>query len=224
MRRRLAISLVCGLAAVAAFAPITRSPSAVAQPRPGIRGVVTLVTLGRFPRELADAVEQGIRDELQVEVRRIDDRPLPRSAFYAPRHRYRADRLLEHLHTIVPGARQSTRILAMTSVDISTTKGRVYDWGVFGLGELGGMSCVISLFRLQRNARDAAHLRFRVVTTAVHEVGHTLGLDHCTEPRCLMRDAEGSIRTVDTSTGVLGPECRAELEQRSPIRPAAGVP
>jgi len=189
-----------------------------------VRGVVTLVTLGQFPRELADAVEEGIRAELQVEVRRIDDRPLPRAAFYPPRRRYRADRLLEHLHTIVPGARESTRILGMTSVDISTTKGRVYDWGVFGLGELGGMSCVVSLYRLRRNARDAAHLRFRIVTTAVHEVGHTLGLEHCTEPRCVMRDAEGSIRTVDTSTGRLGPECRARVDQTAPVRAAGGGP
>lgn len=225
MRRPVLVSmLACASLVFAAALPVARSPRASAQPRSAIRGTVTLVTLGRFPTELTDAVEQGIEDELQVSVRRIDDRPLPRAAFYAPRRRYRAERLLEHLHTLVPGARESTRILGMTSVDISTTKGRVYDWGVFGLGELGGMSCVISLHRLQRNARDAAHLRFRIVTTAVHEVGHTLGLDHCTEPRCVMRDAEGSIRTVDTSTGHLGPECRAELEQSAPLQPAAAGP
>ena len=75
---------------------------------------------------------------------------------------------------------------------------------------------MISTFRLRRRARDADHVEFRVVTTAVHEVGHTLGLEHCTEPVCVMRDAEGSIRTVDTSDGHIGPQCRAELDRESP--------
>ena len=175
---------------------------------------MTLVTLGRFPRELTDAVEAGLREELQVDVVRIDDAPLPRFAYYPPRRRYRAERLLNYLRSRVPGA--NARVLGMTDVDISTTKGTIYDWGVFGLGDLGGKACVISIFRLRRRARDADHLRFRVTTTAIHEVGHTLGLEHCTEPACVMRDAEGSIRTVDTSSGHLGPECRAEVDREAP--------
>jgi hypothetical protein len=66
------------------------------------------------------------------------------------------------------------------------------------------------------------HRTFRVVTTAVHEVGHTLGLDHCVEPHCVMNDAEGSIETVDHSTGKLGQECRDELDREEPRRLALG--
>lgn len=183
--------------------------------RGATRATVTLLTLGTFPRALADAVERGLRAELQVDVQRMNDVQLPRTAYYAPRRRYRADRLLDHLHTLVPNAH--TRVIGMTEVDISTTKGRVFDWGVFGLGDLDGSACVISTHRLRRGARDAAHVEFRVVTTAVHEIGHTLGLEHCVEPRCVMRDAEGSIATVDTSTGHLGPECRAELDAARPL-------
>lgn len=207
-------ALAAALCVTLALAP---KPGVRAQdlPRPS-RATVTLVTLGTFPRALADAVERGLRAELQVDVRRINDVPLPRAAYYAPRRRYRADSLLEHLHTLVPRG-DRMRILGMTEVDISTTKGRVFDWGVFGLGDLDGSACVISAHRLRRRARDAAHVEFRVVTTAIHEIGHTLGLEHCTEPRCVMRDAEGSITTVDTSTGHLGPECRAELDAARPL-------
>jgi len=232
MKRR--YRLRCSVVALAAAGMVLLAvvdagqSAAVAQPTAAgtvqARARVTLVTLGTFPRDLADAVEAGLRAELAVDVRRMNDRPLPRAAFYPPRHRYRADRLLTHLHTLVPGDPTTTRILGMTSVDISTTKGRVYDWGVFGLGDLGGTACVISVFRLRRSARDAEHLRFRIVTTAIHEVGHTLGLDHCTEPRCVMRDAEGSITTVDTSTGRLGPECRARLDRSAPVRELAMAP
>jgi len=185
-------------------------------PEPGVRAIVELVTLGDFPHELATAVAAGLREELDVEVVTAPEIPLPEAAYYPPRRRYRADRLLEFLNERLAGEPAATRVLGLTTVDISTTKPPHRDWGVFGLGELGGRSCVISTFRLRRSARDDDHLRFRVVTTAVHEVGHTLGLEHCTEPGCVMRDAEGSIRTVDTSTGHLGPECIEALDARSP--------
>lgn len=179
------------------------------------RALVKLIVLGEFPSELEDAVVAGLAAELQVEVEKIDGVELPQEAYYPRRRRYRADRLLEFLNEHLAGEPERTRVLGLTSVDISTTKPPYEDWGVFGLGELGGRSSVISIFRLRRRARDAAHLEFRIVTTAVHEIGHTLGLDHCTEPGCVMRDAEGSITTVDTSTGRLGPECRAELEDET---------
>src|SRR5439155_13511886 len=133
----------------------------------------------------------------------MNEAPLPKEAYYPPRHRYRAERLLEFLEGIAKGEPPGTRILGMTDVDISTTKGKVSDWGVFGLGEIGRRNCVISVFRLKRNAKDAGHLAFRVSSTAVHEVGHTLGLPHCPTARCVMQDAEGSIQTTDTGTGKL---------------------
>jgi archaemetzincin len=187
----------------------------VPEPVETSRALVKLIVLGEFPSELEAAVAAGLAAELQVEVETIDGVELPQEAYYPRRRRYRADRLLEFLNEHLAGEPERTRVLGLTSVDISTTKPPHEDWGVFGLGELGGRSSVISIFRLRRRARDAEHLEFRIVTTAIHEIGHTLGLDHCVEPGCVMRDAEGSITTVDTSTGHLGPECRAELDDET---------
>jgi archaemetzincin len=191
-----------------AEAPPTEAPRA--------RALVKLIVLGEFDATLIDAVEAGLRAELSVDVERIEGLRLPPEAYYPPRRRYRADRLLTHLNAHLDGQPETTRVLGMTSVDISTTKPPHEDWGVFGLGELGGRSCVISTHRLRRRARDTDHVTFRVVTTAVHEVGHTLGLEHCDDPGCVMRDAEGSIATVDTSTGHLGPICTRLIDERSP--------
>jgi archaemetzincin len=202
--------------AIAVVAPATTSPTGEPEETSRSRALVKLIVLGEFDSALIDRVEAGLRAELAVDVERIEGLPLPQEAYYPPRRRYRADRLLEHLNTHLEGEPATTRVLGMTSVDISTTKPPHQDWGVFGLGELGGRSCVISTFRLARRARDTDHLTFRVVTTAVHEVGHTLGLEHCDDPGCVMRDAEGSITTVDTSTGHLGPHCTRLLDERSP--------
>jgi archaemetzincin len=175
------------------------------------RGTVVLVPLGSFPKDLAGAVATGLHEEFRVEVEHHDPVLLPPTAYYPPRKRYRAEKLLGFLGGLVDPRRADTRVLGLTEVDISTTKGKYEDWGIFGLGELPGRAAVISSKRLRRRARDADHVRFRVVTTAIHEIGHTFGLPHCTEPRCVMQDAHGSIENTDASTGHLGPGCRAKL-------------
>jgi archaemetzincin len=209
--------------------PVITTPAtpAIAEPEPPppsdesaaplARALVKLIVLGDFPEDMIDEVEAGLRTELAVDVERIEDVPLPEVAWYPPRRRHRADRLLDFLRDHLDGEPSTTRVIGLTAVDISTTKGRHEDWGVFGLGDLGGRACVISSFRLsERGRRQDALVTFRVVTTAVHEVGHTLGLPHCTDPVCVMRDAQGSIRTVDTSDGHLGPDCLARIEVSAP--------
>jgi archaemetzincin len=182
------------------------------------RARVLLVKIGTFPDTLLDSIEKGLRSELQVDVVRREGIALPKEAYYPKRKRYRADELLKTLTALAEGEPEGTKVLGMTSVDISTTKGDVEDWGIFGLGDLSGTACVLSTFRLRGHLRNKAHFRFRVVSVAVHEVGHTLGLDHCTEPKCVMLDAEGTIRTVDESTGSLGLGCKLKLDQLAPLR------
>jgi archaemetzincin len=200
----------------AAAADVREHAEAEVEEDLGTRGVVILLPLRSFPDDLLDEIETTLERELHVEVRRHAVEPLPRSAWYAPRKRYRADRLIEHLLGFVEGFPQTTRVLGLTEVDISTTNGEIPDWGIFGLGYAPGQSAVVSSFRLKRRTKNRAHFRFRVANTALHEVGHTFGLQHCTEDRCPMRDAEGSIASTDASNGFLGPQCQAELDQLAP--------
>ncbi|MEM9073260.1 MAG: matrixin family metalloprotease [Myxococcota bacterium] len=192
--------------------------SVSAQPPTGTRARVKMIVLGDFPEELKEAIAEGLRSELQVAVEPLPSLPLPEDAYYPPRRRYRADKLLDHLRTHLRGEPNDVKVIGFTSVDISTSARGRFDWGIFGLGDLGGRASVISTFRLRRRARNDAHFRFRVVSTAIHEIGHTLGLAHCTEARCVMNDAHGTIATIDHSTGHLGPECRAEVNREVPVR------
>jgi archaemetzincin len=134
--------------------------------------------------------------------------PLPRDAYYAPRHRYRADSLLTFLESRLPS--DAYRLIGATSVDISTTKPPYADWGILGLATLTGQVCVLSSFRCRRLAHDEQQATVRFGKTAVHEVGHTLGLAHCPTYGCLMEDARGSVLTTDREYDLCA-RCRKAL-------------
>lgn len=171
---------------------------------------VRLVVLGEaLPKDQIEAVAAGLEAALPVQVDRTPVVvPLPKSAWYAPRRRYRAEKLLDVLEAHAP---PGGKALGLTTVDISVSKEGVKDWGIFGLATLGGSSAVISSFRLKKGRPSPARLRHRITSTAVHEIGHTFGLPHCPEPGCVMQDALGSIRNTDSGDGRLGPKCAEQL-------------
>jgi archaemetzincin len=73
------------------------------------------------------------------------------------------------------------RILAVTNYDLYANNLNF----VFGLADTPEKSAVISLFRLRVGA-DEERFHSRVIKEAVHELGHTWGLSHCQNPRCVM--------------------------------------
>ena len=58
---------------------------------------------------------------------------------------------------------------------------------VFGEAEVGGCCCVVGLTPLRRGSgADADVLRARLLTEAVHELGHLAGAEHCRRASCVM--------------------------------------
>jgi archaemetzincin len=173
------------------------------------RPVVAIQPLGRVDASVVDDVRAGIVGRFDVDVVVLPVRALPASAYYPARDRYRADRLLETLDG-EPAAAYA-KVVALTEVDVSTTKDDVADWGVFGLGDIDGPSCVISTFRLGRGDATPALRESRLVKAVNHELGHTFGMAHCDDPACLMADAEGSIASVDSRDDRFCAACLARL-------------
>ena len=176
---------------------------AFAEAQPEIR--VALQTLGEVSPERLDVVKSGLEQAFGVKVELLAMKPLPKTAWYAPRSRYRAEKLLTFLEDSTAATHRI--VVGITAKDISTTKDEHEDWGIFGLGELDGRVCVVSTFRLGARGADENKLRDRLRKVAVHEVGHVVGLDHCPERGCIMQDAEGSIATVDGESGKFCGNC-----------------
>jgi len=165
--------------------------------------IVDIIPFDGIPEEVKKSVLHDLKEILPT-VTLQSQRALPANSYYAPRKRYKADTLLTFLSSITPKGHVS---IGITDKDISTAKGSIEDWGVMGLSFFPGNACVVSTFRL-----DKSNLREQFFKTAIHELGHTQGLDHCPVKTCYMRDAEGKNPT-DEETGFC-PACKAYLVQK----------
>lgn len=191
--------------------PLVLTGEAEAQGKDKAKRYLYIQPLGaELPARDVEAVQNALTTFYGLEVKMLPRAKLPKRAYYKPRRRYRAEKLLTFLERKMP--KDGWRILGLTGVDISTTKGRYKDWGILGLATLDGSACVISAFRCRKKARNAAHARIRLAKVAVHEIGHNLGLEHCPKVGCLMEDAKGKVATCDREYDIC-PKCRTKLKR-----------
>jgi archaemetzincin len=179
--------------------------------------VVGIQPFGDISSREIDSVMSSIIEMYDFEVVILKNEALPKNSYTEIRYpRYRADTLVQWLSDHRPDSVDI--IVGLTNKDISVTKYKdntreikeptwqYCDFGIFGLGRVGGQACVVSSNRLHGNASTADFYK-RLTRITCHEVGHVLGLHHCPKEGCLMNDANEKISTVDNSTGVLCEAC-----------------
>jgi archaemetzincin len=75
-----------------------------------------------------------------------------------------------------------------------------------------GTSAVISTFRTRRKLGKVP-VAERLARVAIHELGHTFGLPHCSTKGCLLSDAGGTVETIDEER-FLCERCRTRIDWR----------
>lgn len=171
---------------------------------------VALLPYENFDTSLIHFVQQETEAFYHCKTIVLKTTSLPQFAFYAPRNRYRADSLLRYETGFLTD--KIDAIAGLTLKDISTSKDEIKDWGVFGLGMCPGKVCVISVYRLERASKTVPQLKERLIKVVLHEIGHNLGLPHCTNNKeCLMTDAGGTIQQVDNEKKWLCEKCQFKL-------------
>lgn len=133
--------------------------------------------------ELQDDIYK-LMPEAGYAVELLPAKPIPQSAYYAPKKRYRADKIIALQKAEYKDCNEVV-VIGVTKKDISTTIHGQKDYGIMGLSYRPGNSCVVSSYRV----RDRKNLHKLVL----HEFLHSRGLPHCQkdDPRCYMKDAKG---------------------------------
>ncbi|MBL0741894.1 matrixin family metalloprotease [Chryseolinea lacunae] len=183
------------------------------------RTVVGIQPYGRISRELSDTLAAFVTKTYGFAVCVLPKQAIPAEAFVNVKMpRYRADKILKIQEQWRPDS--LTYILGITPEDISTTKrdarGEIQkpvqkfsDWGVLGLGYRPGHSSVVSTFRIGRDRERITDLLKKI---CIHELGHNLGLDHCTVEGCVMTDAAETIATIERVQPSLCAACRKKIK------------
>jgi len=145
---------------------------------------ITLVPIAKVDPAEVRMLKEPLETVFSRDVVIGEEVPLPAAARNTVRGQYDAEMVLEFLSLAMDPA-GGDRIMGITNADLYFP----------GMNFVFGMACrrcaLISLHRLRQSfyrlPEDADLFRRRAVVEAVHELGHTFGLAHCEDPRCVMR-------------------------------------
>jgi hypothetical protein len=84
-----------------------------------------------------------------------------------------------------------------------------------------GRAALVSTQGHSRHRRRFEQSRYEIVRMALHEVGRTLGLRYCDDPRCAMSGGASWYREALPDNDVLCPRCRDALERNAPMEQSA---
>jgi archaemetzincin len=157
---------------------------------------------GRLLMELAPALAEIYRMPTEILSTRLD----PDFAFHRERQQYHSSELLRAMQRYVEP--DSWRVLGITAVDLYIP---ILTF-VFGEAQMGGPCGLVSAHRLRQEfyglPPDADVLRTRLLKEAVHELGHTLDLTHCTNYQCAMAPSH-AVEWIDLKDSSLCGACEA---------------
>lgn len=128
-------------------------------------------------------------------------------ALDAARNQYYSTAILQRLER---NADLDARILGVASSDLFVP---VLTF-VFGEAQLDGACAVVSTARLKEEfyglPPSEQLLRERLVKEAAHELGHTFGLRHCSDWRCVMTSSH-AVERLDVKTAEFCRVCRKPI-------------
>jgi archaemetzincin len=163
---------------------------------------IVVVAVGEIDANVLSHLRTELTRTFGRPMRVGKDLPIPLKALDSPRAQYSARAILEELHPD-----EAERILAVVDHDMYVP-GLNF---VFGLADLPGSRAVIALPRLRESFygghNDEELFLARVTKEAVHELGHTFGLQHCTNRHCVMafsNSLEDTDRKEQTFCSVCG--------------------
>ena len=157
-------------------------------------------------------IELEKRFNVSVEIgRQLDE---PAYAYHKHKKQYNSTKILKKIHKLKLTGYD--RILGIVDVDLYVPE-RTF---VFGGADVKKKVSVISLTRLKQKfydlPEDSALFKYRTIIEAVHELGHTYGLYHCKNDKCVMF-LSNTIDDTDHKGAELCSKCEKIMEKKKDI-------
>ncbi|MBU2028258.1 MAG: archaemetzincin family Zn-dependent metalloprotease [Proteobacteria bacterium] len=167
-----------------------------------------------MPIELEDhsyleKLERFIFSTFHLRTKRREFKINLKDAFDQSRVQYNSSLILRQLIKKPPP--DAEKILGVLDVDLFIP---ILTF-VFGEAQLKGIGAVVSTRRLHNRFYGLPENRGvttdRLLKEAVHELGHTFGLIHCTQPKCVMNSST-YVENIDLKTAELCPLCQQSIK------------
>lgn len=170
--------------------------------------IINLIPLGDIDPLLIKKLSKDLASKFKVDCRILKAVDLPSETYNPERNQYQAEKILERISEFELPVKSKT--LGICDLDLYATDSNF----IFGQAEIGDRDCLISLFRLNPKFYgekfDEQIFYSRVLKEAMHELGHTFGLRHCPDSKCVMHFSN-SLKDTDYKESEFCEGCKRRL-------------
>jgi len=167
---------------------------------------IIVIGIGCNPPEFLNKLSETFSAKISFDKIR-----LPKDSYNPEKDQFSAEKILNILREKEFKKFKPDKILGVTEIDIDVRELNF----VFGLSEIGGRNCLISLHRLHPEFYGETNEKLfdeRTLKEGIHELGHSFGLDHCENKKCVMHFSN-SIEEVDKKSSRFCEKCTKILSE-----------
>lgn len=176
-----------------------------------MKKILCIIPIGQIDSKILQYTQMELEKRFNVVVE--IGRPLeePTYAYHKYKKQYNSTKILKKIDKLELTGYD--RILGIVDVDLYVPE-RTF---VFGGADARKKVSIISLTRLRQNyydlPEDPALFKYRIIIEAVHELGHTYGLYHCKDNKCVMF-LSNTISDTDHKGADLCSNCEKVMKEK----------
>ncbi len=176
-----------------------------------MKKIFCIIPIGNIDTKTLQYTQMELEKRFNVSIdigRQLDE---PAYAYHKHKKQYNSTKILKKIHKLKLTGYD--RILGLVDVDLYVPE-RTF---VFGGADVKKKVSVISLTRLRQEfydlQEDSELFKYRTIIEAVHELGHTYGLYHCKDNKCVMF-LSNTIEDTDHKGAELCSNCKRIMEEK----------